>query len=173
MNGRPDDGLFKVSIIVVICAYMLLGQAMIPSGFGWNPQFNLKTFAQKPTETTRYELRFTEINGIELSEPLYFADAGASLSNEDIYEGKKTINRLGISLYKEDGAGIEVYRQELEEIYFGNFESAKYDIVFIDVNPVEKYSLESFKSESIISQFSHPNLDPLASEPPAIPPSTN
>ena len=165
MNGRPDDGLFKASIIIVVCAYLLLGQAMIPSGLGWNPNFNLETFAKNSTEMTRYELRFTSINGEILSDPLYFMEASELLSNEDIHEGKKIVNRLGISLFNEDQASVELYRQELEETYFLNFATAEYDIVFIDVNPVEKYSLETFTSERIISHFSHPHLDPLTIEP--------
>ena len=165
MNGRPDDGLFKVSIVVVICAYFFLGQVMVPSGFGFNPQFNLKTFAQKPTEATRYELRFTAIDGEMLDEPLYFVDASASLSNADIYEGRKIINRLGNALYTEDNVAVNQFRMELESTYFGNFSSADYEIVFIDVNPVEKYSLESFTSERIVSQFSHPIASTIALEP--------
>ncbi len=165
MNGRPDNGLFRVSIIVVICAYMMLGQAMLPSGFGWNPQFNLKTFAQAPSDSTRYELRIISIDGFKLAEPLYFLDASDFLSHEDIHEGRKIINRLGIALHADDDSMINDYRTELESTYFKNFVSADYEIIFIDVNPVEKYSLETFMSERIVSQFSHPLIDPHTSQP--------
>lgn len=173
MNGRPNDGVFRVTIIIVICAYMFLGQAMIPSGIGWNPQFNLKTFAQKPSESTRYELRIMSIDGLELAEPLYFVDAADLLSNDDVHEGRKLISRLGISLHDEDQVLINSYRQDLETTYFANFASADYEIVFIDINPVEKYSLETFTSERIVSQFSHPLADSLTSEPFGIEISTN
>ena len=173
MNGRPDNGLFKASIIIVICAYMMLGQLMLPSGIGWNPQFNLKTFAQKNNEASRYELRFTSIEGVELAEPLYFLDAADMLTSDDLHEGRKIINRLGIALFDNDLDGIEQVRLELEEVYFGNFVSANYDIVFIDMTPVEKYSLEAFTSERIVSQFTHPLANPLTLDQFSADPFTN
>ncbi len=165
MNGRPNDGVVRVTIIIVICAYMMLGQAMIPSGIGWNPHFNLETFAQNPSDSTRYELRIMSIDGFQLSEPLYFVDAGDLLSDEDVHEGRKLISKLGIALHDGNQELISAYRQALESTYFENFVSADYEIVFIDVNPVEKYSLETFMSERIVSQFSHPLADSLTSEP--------
>lgn len=162
MNGRPDDGLFKGSVVVVICAYFFLGQLLVSGGFSWSPQFNLKTFAKRSGETTRYDLRITEIDGVRFDEPIYFSDAGNILTDQDIVEGKSIINKLGNALYNDNLADVSQYRMELETVYFGNFDTAKYEIIFLTVNPVEKYSLNSFISERILTQFSHPMAETVA-----------
>ena len=164
MNGRQNDSLFKVSIIIVVCAYFMLGNAMFGSGISWTPQFNINTFTKTQVEKTRYDLRLTEIDGSTLESYIYFADAGELLSDEDIYDGRSLVNRLGHALYRDDVVVANELRREFEATYFANFQSAEYDVVFIDINPVEKYSLETFTSERIISQFSHPLGDAIAYE---------
>ncbi|MEM9777819.1 MAG: hypothetical protein AAF902_24800 [Chloroflexota bacterium] len=162
MNGRPDDSLFKGSILVVVCAYFFWGQVFLSGSFSWSPQFNLNTFSKRSAETTRYELRLTEVDGNQFEEPVYFSDASDILTDKDIAEGKSLINKLGIALFDENAAEVNLHRRELERTYFGNFETAKYEIIFIDVNPVEKYSLESFRSERLVSEFNHPMAETIA-----------
>ncbi|MEM8858521.1 MAG: hypothetical protein AAGD96_09375, partial [Chloroflexota bacterium] len=91
-----------------------------------------------------------------------FIDGGDFLSDSDISEGKRIITRLGIALFNEDLVEVNKQRLLLEDTYFQNINSADYEIVFIDVNPVEKYTLESFTSERVVSQFSHPMADVIA-----------
>lgn len=164
MNGRQDDNLFKSSIIVVICAYFLIGNFVLGSGFSWSPNFNIFSFAQRPTEVTRYELKFTKIDDELLEEPLYFSDMGELLSNEDLYEGKRLVNRLGHAIYSDDFVAISRLNAELEDVYLADFESAEYEVVFIDTDPVEKYNTGEFRSEQILSSYSIPLSESIAAQ---------
>ena len=164
MNGRQDDNLFKASIIVVICVYFLLGNFLLDSSMSWVPRFNPSFSRQRPVEVTRYELKFTEINGERLEEPLYFADMRDMLSSDDVYEGKRLINRLGHAVYSNDVVAISALNTELEKIYLAAFESAEYQVVFIDTDPVEKYNTGSFRSERVLSSYVIPLGEPIAAE---------
>ena len=134
------------------------------SGFSWSPTFNVFSFAERPAEVTRYELKFTAINGELLEEPLYFADMGELLSSEDIYEGKRLVNRLGHAIYSNDVVEISKLNSEIETVYLASLESAEYEVVFIDTDPVEKYNTGMFISEQVLSSYTIPLGESIAAQ---------
>ena len=137
---------------------------MLGPGLNWSQNFNITALGKRPAEVTRYELKFIEINGEPQEQPLYFADMGEMLSNDDVYEGKRLINRLGHAIYSNDVVAVSALNAELEDVYLSDFESAEYEVVFIDTDPVEKYNTGSFTSERVLSRYSIPLGEPIASE---------
>lgn len=153
MNGRQNDQLFQFSLIVLLCSYIVLGNNSFY--MGWVPSFDLFAFGKPQKEVSRYTLKFHSINGESFMDPLYFEDAGDWLDNGNIAEGKRIVNRLGIALDQADEQSAVEQHQILIDEYLDFFESVDYEIILLVVNPVEKYSTESYVAEQSVRFFSH------------------
>ena len=160
MNSQQDN--FKVSVILVLSIYFLIGNFFLSSGSGWIPNFNLASFGKQPAEVSRYELKFSQIDGQQLAEPIYFSEMNGMLGSEDIYEGKRLVNRLGHALFIEDYPTAISLSKQLEREFLSTLGEAEFEVVFIDTDPVEKYSLDSFVSERVLSSFQLPLGESIA-----------
>ncbi|MFK7800107.1 MAG: hypothetical protein AB8G95_00615 [Anaerolineae bacterium] len=161
MNSQQDN--FKVSIVVILCAYFLFGNVMLDSQFSWSPNFGLASFGKTTTEVSRYELKFTQIYGEALAEPIYFADMDSMLASDDIYDGKRLVNQLGHAIFTNDISAASRLSSKLEREYLWPLGKAEFEVVFIDTDPVEKYSTNSFISERVLSTYQIPLGEPIAS----------
>lgn len=153
MNRRQNEHFFQISIVTLLCAYAIIGNNAINFNLGWFPTFKLSYFTKAPDVVSHYTLRFTEINGEMLDEPVYFDQAGAWIENRKIADGEELINQLGIALHADDEVHAADLHARLIKEYFYSLDSAEYEILFLVVNPVEKYSLNSFTAEQHIGAF--------------------
>lgn len=162
MNGRQNEQLFQISLIVLLCAYVLIGNGALNFGVGYLPSMNFSILAKEPNEVSHYALRFQSINGEPLDEPVFFDDAIDLLDNRNIRDGERLINRLGIALHQADDSTASELHTVLIDEYLQIFESVEYDILLLVVNPVEKYTLETFTSEETIGSFTYSSSNQIS-----------
>ncbi|MEM7798078.1 MAG: hypothetical protein AAF633_02715 [Chloroflexota bacterium] len=168
MNGRQNDQLFQISLILLLCAYALIGNNAINFGAGWFPSYNFSILAKEPNEVSHYTLRFHAINGEAFENPIYFNEARELLGNQDIPDGERIINRLGIAIHQSDEPAVSELHSTLIEEYFQLFDSAEYEIMLLVVNPVEKYALDSFTTEESIRLYTYSGQSEISYVGPAM-----
>ena len=151
-----QDNLFRTSLIALIALYAIIGNAAQISGSLGLPQFDFGFINTTPDiEEARYQLKFLTINNEALSQPTYFADAYEWVESAKSSVAHSLINQIGMALYEGDSSRAERLRFELEDDYFGGFDSAEYEVVFRVFNPVERYTLETNVAEQLMKTFEY------------------
>ena len=152
MNPRQDK-LFNVSLIALLAIYAILTQAaQLTGGFGI-PRIELPIEPRQPAEVSGYTIQFTSLDGRQLN-PAKSLEAHLDLLEiETAPQIKRLANRLGIAYVKGATDDLATLQAEFEQMVLEGAISAEYQLVLRVVNPVEKYNLESYVSEEIITSF--------------------
>lgn len=153
MNNWQNNLGFQLSLVLILAVYAVLFNVGAV-GFGWFPSFDMSPQVVEYEESTHYDLRFTEVNGIALDPPVYFSEADEWVPENSIFDGRRLINRLGIAAHQDDMIEVRQLEREFVRAYAAQLISAEYQIVLIVKNPVEKYHLEEYFSEELIETFS-------------------
>lgn len=148
MNNSPNRTSFKTMLIVMLAIYSIFFNTMWQSGSFLG--FDLFHYIRRPAQVTRYSLRFVDINGQSVDEPVYLDSPNEWIDESVRYDALDVVNRIGIALYAGDVEQANLLHSELIDTYFVGINSASYDLVLRVVNPVEKYALED---EPVVDQL--------------------
>ena len=152
MNPRQDK-LFNVSLIALLAIYAILTQAaQFTGGFGI-PHIELPIQTRKPAEVSGYTVQFTSIDGQRFDPAQSLEVHLDSLEIETAPQIKRLANRLGIAYFEGAADDVATLQAEFEELALEGLISAEYQLVLRVVNPVEKYTLDSYVSEEILTSF--------------------
>lgn len=141
----------------MLAIYSIFFNVMWQSGS--MPGFDLFYYVKKPTTVSHYSLRFTDVNGEIVSEPLYLDSPNDWIVEDDRHEALDLVNKLGIAVYAGDFEKAEQLHTELVNGYFSQIESAKYELVLRVVNPVERYAPDAAPlADQLIETYEYQRL---------------
>lgn len=147
MNNSQNNNSFQTMLIVMLAIYSIFFNAVRQSGGSFGLDFF--TYVKKPAQVTHYTLRFDDVNGERINDPIYLDSPNNWIEEAERADALDLVNKLGIAVYDGDIQLAQQLHDELIGRYFEDIDSATYDLVLRVVNPVEKYSLDD---EPIVDQ---------------------
>lgn len=141
-----------LAFIVLYLAVVVANGPTAPERF---PFFSWSLFSKMPdAEISDYSIRFVEVDGRVLDQPLYFEDANALVGTSGSPGARDTIRRLGSSLDADRAMEVALSEQRLEETYLNRLVGAEYEVVRRRFDILERRRCDCFESETVIGRGS-------------------
>lgn len=116
------------------------------------PFFHWELFSRVPEPVQRYYgIRFTSLDGVPLSEPVYFEDS--ALPTRSNSSAHLVVQRIGQAVREGDDEAAARYRTILESRYLDRAEGATYELVDREYDIEEREECDCYISEVVIDTF--------------------
>jgi hypothetical protein len=136
---RKNDNYYrwmKMGLVAWLVLYAVVGVAAerLPAQEVY-PFFSWRLFDEIPNQLTYYTIRITMYDGRKLPEPVWFADAGDMLRENNIYSAgyHHLANRIGLVFEGGDLTEVASLREDLEAAFS---RPISYDLVYITIDPL-------------------------------------
>jgi hypothetical protein len=116
------------------------------------PFFHWELFSRVPEPIQEtYGIRFTEMNGAVLDDPVYFEDS--ILPSHQSSNAHIVIQEIG-GAYETGDDAVDRYRTILESRYLEPLSGASYELVRREYDVEERYECDCFTTEVVLAEFS-------------------
>jgi hypothetical protein len=119
------------------------------------PASRWELFSRVPErERDSYSIRFVEVDGQVLDEPVYFEKADAFIANPQSPTAYAVLRDLGLSVERGEPLKIAHHKELLETAHMQTIDTARYEVVRRRFDILDRLECDCFLEETVVGELS-------------------